>query len=519
MANRYANLTPSAKISEEYTKITTGFDRVQQDIDTLGERVDNIITTPVDSVSAQEIIDARKGAPTLGKRFDKIDERLNLRTYLKYGPIDLSKFTGFMHNINFNLWRDPSDGRIKHDWVLDDSEYEVRYVRRAGSASNDGKTEATANSGISSLIDIIENDPTVSKVKIVVLDILHRAQAQITLNTVLTKDYIITSQYPIGSVEYIQNYVLDENGLYKAPFIYSPRGVYRIDELDVKGNPRLLQEVSTLQECIDTYNSYYADGSYIYINKEDTNNTNTVVLVSDTVFQFRLTQPDQTIILDGLTLLSGASTQPCYFESDTGTKGHVILNNCRLVNSGRGSSANGFSTDGIKDIKLFNCKVFNVIRDGFNYHNTREVNGKGTVFEYECYAENTGVDTSTSNNNISTAHEGIHILRVGTKGRSSRGPLIADVNGCYSVNIDVEVYDTRVANLYAQNTAFWFDDTPSDYAPNPDGKAWLINCAGGSRTEWGINCGATFKAPNKIYVDNFRGTNIPDDVVLTPFEL
>jgi glycerophosphoryl diester phosphodiesterase len=39
----------------------------------LDERVDSIITTPVESVSAQEIIDARKRAPTLGKRINSID--------------------------------------------------------------------------------------------------------------------------------------------------------------------------------------------------------------------------------------------------------------------------------------------------------------------------------------------------------------------------------------------------------------------------------------------------------------
>lgn len=33
MPNRYANLTPSAKISQEYTKITEGFDKVQQEMD------------------------------------------------------------------------------------------------------------------------------------------------------------------------------------------------------------------------------------------------------------------------------------------------------------------------------------------------------------------------------------------------------------------------------------------------------------------------------------------------------
>src|SRR5699024_10321106 len=166
-------------------------------------------------------------------------------------------------------------------------------------------------------------------------------------------------------------------------------------------------------------------------------------------------------------------------ESDTGTKGSLILSNIDYVNFGGGNVANGVSTNGVRDAKLFNVRAFDIVRDGFNYHNTKEVGGKGTVFEYNCYAENTGLDTTSYNNNISTAHEGIHIVRVGTKGRNSRGPLIADINGCLSVNIDVEVYGTGITSLSDQNAAFWFNDTPNTQSPNPNGKAWLVNCAGG----------------------------------------
>lgn len=83
MANKYCNLDGSKKIKDEYQKINIGFDKVEEDINkinddinALDERVDTIITTPVEDVSAEEIIDARGGRPVLGKRFEDIEDDL-----------------------------------------------------------------------------------------------------------------------------------------------------------------------------------------------------------------------------------------------------------------------------------------------------------------------------------------------------------------------------------------------------------------------------------------------------------
>lgn len=84
MANRFCNLDGNAKIKDEYGKINIGFDKVENEIDDLGneiidvnDRVNEIITTPVDGVSAQEIIDARHGEPTLGAKIADIADELD----------------------------------------------------------------------------------------------------------------------------------------------------------------------------------------------------------------------------------------------------------------------------------------------------------------------------------------------------------------------------------------------------------------------------------------------------------
>lgn len=72
MPNKYCNLDGGKLIKDEYPKINTGFDRVSDDMIGVNKRVNNIITTPVDSISAQEIIDARGGKEVLNDRFKEL---------------------------------------------------------------------------------------------------------------------------------------------------------------------------------------------------------------------------------------------------------------------------------------------------------------------------------------------------------------------------------------------------------------------------------------------------------------
>ena len=113
MTNKYCNLVGTNKIKDEYTKINTGFDRVEADINdvnsrittldnrvdtgfdqveadindvnsritALDNRVDEIITTPIDNEAAvQEIVNARAGFSTIGARMTQIEEDVETHT-------------------------------------------------------------------------------------------------------------------------------------------------------------------------------------------------------------------------------------------------------------------------------------------------------------------------------------------------------------------------------------------------------------------------------------------------------
>ena len=62
------------------TKLKDWWGKVKANFTYLDNRISTIITTPVDGVSAQEIIDARKGELALGDKIDAMD--LEVSTHL-----------------------------------------------------------------------------------------------------------------------------------------------------------------------------------------------------------------------------------------------------------------------------------------------------------------------------------------------------------------------------------------------------------------------------------------------------
>lgn len=102
MANKYCNLQGSQKISESYMNINTGFDQVEADINDVNSRitavdnrVDTIITTPIDGeAAAQELIEARAGFSTIGDRMTNIEE--DIETH----KAETMQYEGWKYKIN-----------------------------------------------------------------------------------------------------------------------------------------------------------------------------------------------------------------------------------------------------------------------------------------------------------------------------------------------------------------------------------------------------------------------------------
>jgi len=154
---------------------------------------------------------------------------------------------------------------------------------------------------------------------------------------------------------------------------------------------------------------------------------------------------------------------------------------------------------------MFECFSTDCGYDGFNYHSELITDPYGLVFEYDCYGYNHG-KLSGGTGNVTTAHDGIAIIRVNSVGHDSVGPVLADVNGCDSLNIDCTMYDSLLGDQYNTKSAYYFDAQGAQR----QGGAWLINSGGGGNGTWTVNTDGNIP----VYVNNLKGNNIPDALEL-----
>lgn len=453
----------------------------------------------------------------LNETIRDLDFYTNLRTFDKFGKIDLTYFEneGFQHDVDFDIWRNV-DGSYEHNYKIDKTGYTPIFVARNGSAGNDGLTEDNPISRLDFAIKKIEESQSISKaiIKIKGNPTRQTVSHPFELGTTITKEIIIESDSLITSNQLV-TWQTHSGKVKKASIEYEVVEVVKSKEIDIDGFPLKFKKVNSLSEVESNDDSYYYNDGVVYVNGNDVNTDDTSVIVGDTIWQFKIGVTG-ILILNDLKIINRSNSTPVQVESNGG--GKLIVKNLKIDSKyGRvNSTANGIATNALDSVIVLDTIIKGSARDNFNYHNTRN-NHICKVTEVNCYGENAGIEGVTANNNISTAHEAIHILRVGTKGRSGRGPLIADVNGCYSLLFGCTVFDTGLTNNVNVNSAFYFDDSPTPNFPNPDGKAWLIDCGGGGVSEKGINGDARFK-DGKIFVDNFKGKNIPGDVDLIFFD-
>ena len=69
-------LTGITKLRDAWPKINQNFTNIKTKVDAMDVRVDTIITTPVEGVSAEEIVDARVGEASLGIKIRSVDTQL-----------------------------------------------------------------------------------------------------------------------------------------------------------------------------------------------------------------------------------------------------------------------------------------------------------------------------------------------------------------------------------------------------------------------------------------------------------
>lgn len=287
--------------------------------------------------------------------------------------------------------------------------------------------------------------------------------------------------------------------------------VFDFRRKDVFGVPIPLENQFTLADCQANPYTWYTDNVDVWIHTGDglaPNDTNYAVNVSLDIFEPTLLGGAKMYIENAL-VLHGRNTHDMRVYGDMSgatTTGEFCAKGCQFIGGDLRATplnfVNAISFISVKNVYLFDCIASYGGEDGFNYHYQHVPTGNRRdclALEYNCKAYDNGRFSTSNTSNCTTAHEGANILRFGTIGYGSRGPTLADVNGCYSICIDCHMGESLGGG--SQKTSFQFNNVG---AVDP-GKALLINCDGGSGDTYSCSTDSGFD----ITLRAFRGFNFP----------
>lgn len=429
---------------------------------------------------------------------------LNLLSFNRYGDIELP--SDFYNNINFRIYRGV-DGKINHNFNIDDviNGWRTIYISEDGNDSNNGDTQDKPKKSLDSVFSKISAISENNVIIKILSPVLTRNNSNVsTTNRIINKNIAIVSdtETNIGSIEAQLSWT--RNGNTYQTTRSAVTDVWDKKNRDFANKPVQYKKVSTLAECQSTKGSWCLEGTTLYIRRLDdlAIDDDIMVLLQTGSLMFDL-QSDVKLIFKNVNFLCAHDLNPNVKICSDNNTGHFIAVNSNFLGS---QVMNGLQIENIKHSWLFNCGAIGTMKDGFNYHNYLGNGENSFAFEFNCVGYNNGIRDTENINNSTTAHDGYNILRIGCIGFNTKGPVLADVNGCYSINYDCTMYDSLLSGTANTKSAYWFDDSG---VTGKTTKAYLINCSGGGKETKGINTDGTAK----VNVHNFKGNNINTSVL------
>ncbi|PAV30156.1 hypothetical protein CIL05_06730 [Virgibacillus profundi] len=414
---------------------------------------------------------------------------------LKYGEI---KLPNDFYPIDFKLYRQ-NNGKVVHDidldkrWINNNIELEIYIDTDNGDNNNGDGTVGNPFQTPSKSFESIQSS-ALSRFKIIIqgkMVLLNEFNIAYDELTNFSNKHVVITTLNNERVPVVQGYSSHRPYVYKnaeevweettaITWEHHQDSVYVVErtnishlldmsQKDFNGAYRKFEAAGSVSECINTPYSSYIDGGLVYVNYGG-QPTGDVVLVADyKALGMGFDIPDSVLFIDGLDIFN--------------TYGLIVEGNINSVfaidNSevGESDNTNNLNIKNIGETYVFNYTTHEALRDGLNYHYPDiplDQRRNCFVFEYNIKSYENGLRDTNVNNNCSTAHGGISILRVLGDYRESRGPVVADVNGCYSVLIDTQSNDS-VLTTSRGNSYQFTTDVGSTIA-----KAILINCGGTS---------------------------------------
>lgn len=238
--------------------------------------------------------------------------------------------------------------------------------------------------------------------------------------------------------------------------------------LDSNGRPIRLVAVANQAACAATLNTYYADGTAIFVNTFDSRQPT----LSDLWVMLGVTNGhhvvDKTYYIKGVVFEGASANGPFNTLPANGAGGALIFEDCVFRYSHEtGANTNGLQVFGVNSVICVRCESYQNRMDGFNYH-AGTVNGVNPeVVEIDCIAEDNGTQDGVNNDNGSTTHDAVRIMRVNTRSARNAGPCFADVGTAHVWNIGCVGEDSEASGVGTQN---------SGYYAGTSARMWLDGC-------------------------------------------
>ncbi|WNM51234.1 tail fiber protein [Staphylococcus phage Alsa_4] len=304
------------------------------------------------------------------------------------------------------------------------------YVSKNGSDSNDGLSKETPFESLSNAFK--QNDVTTIMVE---GNQIHQRAKNGSFLPIIDRNINVIGYNGIPKIIGSNDLDFTINKDFPNVKQATRNGVQRVidlDTLDYYGDYLELNKVNSLSDCSMNENSWFTDGSIVYVNSQSNN--------IQCLFNVEVIRGvgDINIYLKDIEIIGGKRN----IRLET-SKGSIVLENVRMSYSTQ-SNGNGLEMVGGSYVISKNVEIAKEMMDGFNYHVGS--NGELPYFvEINCISRNNGFEQGTGgskSNNGSTAHDGIKGIRINGVYSFNDGGNIADVNeGTETLNLGCIVSD------------------------------------------------------------------------------
>jgi hypothetical protein len=373
------------------------------------------------------------------------------------------------------------------------------YISKTGSNDNNGTSWENAWANMFKLINTVDDYSTIY----IKEGIYYRSDIPMSSNFEYYKNLNI-----IGDGQVIMAYAdpleYTQNSTYSNVYQVAKTNISEVIDISGRKNnlfPALLK-VNSLVECADNINTYYHDGSILYINNGGVvNNDNILVTLLGTKSIIKIrpnSANNNTIYLENIVAIG--SDEPTVFTLQNGTynsKANLHTYNCQFYYGGRGTAC--LRSAGCNTIYM-NTKVAYSHTDGISYIISN--NMPCYSLEVNCESSNNGLGYTDNSCNGSTAHSGSQIVRINGNYFNNQGANVGDIHdNTISLNFNCNAFDSKAITDNPDTTNFPPSNSCDFGALGNSAKVYIYNCFAKGKSLYNLrsNGDATLYNSNSEY--------------------